>query len=234
MRIGVVSAFGQESKPLRSRLTERGREMVDEFVFFLHRHETIDVTAVRTGQGIIRGARGTQLLLDRYGSQIIINCGVAGAIAPHCRVGDVVISEGVVEYDEAEAGWQKTGFYQADPEMIQTAHGISNGLPHGNKVTSGIIVSGDHVIDSNEKKEALWKHFRGLCVEQEGAGVASICDVHNIPWIVIRGISDLADEHVISDFKKNVELAAHHASLVTFEMIQNLLIDPPVSREEAE
>lgn len=231
MRIGIVSAFGKESKPLRSRLQELRREAIDGSVFFLHRYEKDEVVVARTGQGQHRGAHGTQLLIERFDARVIINCGVAGAVSPQRQVGDVVISEKVVEYCEEEGDWIMKDNYSADPDLLQTALQISRNLLPIVRTTAGIILSGTDVINSLDKRETLWARFRGQCVEQEGAGMAKVCNAHKIPWIVIRGISDHADEHVQHDFKKNVEHATHLSTLVTFEMIKILVNRSSLSRQ---
>ena len=222
MRIGIVSAFGKESKPLRSKLPESRREVIDDLVFFLHRYENTEVVVVKTGPGQECGAKGTELLIGHYGPQVIINCGVAGAIAPPRQIGDVVISDRVITFSEAEGDWSNEGYSFAHPELLLTALQTAAGFHPKVNVTAGTILSGNDVICSLEKRESLWVRFRGQCVEQEGASVARVCQSHHLPWIIIRGISDRADEHLLHDFKKNVEQAALHSALVTFDLLKQL------------
>jgi len=204
--------------------------VIDDLVFFLHRYENTEVVVVKTGPGQECGAKGTELLIGHYGPQVIINCGVAGAIAPPRQIGDVVISDRVITFSEAEGDWSNEGYSFAHPELLLTALQTAAGFHPKINVTAGTILSGNDVICSLEKRESLWVRFRGQCVEQEGAGIAKVCHAHKIPWIVIRGISDHADEHVQHEFKKNVEHAAHLSTLVTYEMIKILVNRSSLSR----
>ena len=221
MNIGIVTAFGKESKLLRSRLPETGRERIDDFTFFLHRYEDDDVIVVRTGPGQSRGSMGTNLLIDRFDTSLVLNSGVAGAIAPHRRPGDVVISERIIEYHRSESGWLVEAIYFPDPGLLETALKISGSLFLRENAVAGVVLSGDDIVDSETIRESLWDRFRGECVEMEGAGVAAACQAHRLPWIGIRGISDRADERVLQDFSANVEFATLHCNNLIFELIKN-------------
>jgi adenosylhomocysteine nucleosidase len=223
MRIGIVSAFGKETKPLRSELQEIRRETVNNYVFFLLRHGDEDIMVAKTGSGKARSAEGTELLINRFHPEIIMNCGVAGAISPDRHTGDVIVSRRVIEYDVVEDNNLKDTVFYADTDMLQYALHVSNDtIPQG-KIVAGDILSGDIVVKEVTKREALWRRFQGECVEQEGAGVARVCQLHNIPWIVIRGISDRADEHALKDFKKNVDSVSQNVAFVTIEIMRRIL-----------
>ena len=226
MRIGVISAFGKESKPLRSRLKEIGREEMNDHLCFVLRYGQEEVIVLRSGSGKERGRKATELLINRFYPQLIINCGTAGAISPHRRIGDVIISEHVIEYEANDDQLFKEATYQSDPDLVTTSRQVTvESLPK-EKIVAGIILSGTPVINSKKRKDELWNQFHGQCVEQEGAGVAKVCQEHNIPWIVIRGISDQADEHARKEFKKNIDYASQNAALVTFEFMKMLFNDP--------
>ena len=220
---GIVSAYGKESKPLRSKLKEIRREEIHTFVSFLLQQDDEEVIVVKSGSGQERGKAASEFLINRYHPKLIINCGVAGAISPHRQIGDVVISEDVIEYDVNTDEAAKRTAYQTDPDLVKTALQASvKSFIEGN-IVPGTILSGDSVIDTQEKKEKLWNRYKGECVEQEGAGVARVCQAYHLPWVVIRGISDHADERVLDEFKKNFDRAAQNAAMVTFELMKMLI-----------
>ncbi|UCE17692.1 MAG: 5'-methylthioadenosine/S-adenosylhomocysteine nucleosidase [Gemmatimonadota bacterium] len=227
MRIGIVSAFGKETKPLRSKLEEIRRESIKTYVFFLLRYGDEDVMVAKTGSGKVQGAEGARLLIERFHPGIIVNCGVAGAISPERKIGDVVISRRVIEYDTIDDNNLKDKVYYADANLFHYALQVSNETMQKRKTVAGDVLSGDRVVKEVHEREALWKRFQGECVEQEGAGVARICQLHNIPWIVIKGISDRADEHALTDFKKNVDSASKNVALVTIEIMKRVLRGHP-------
>lgn len=161
-------------------------------------------------------------MIERFRPDALINCGAAGAISPQRQIGDVVISERVIEYDVTESEGLEQVAYPADANLFRCALQVPKGtLPEGSIVT-GIVLSGNPVIETKRRREGLWNRFHGQCVEQEGAGVARVCGLHNIPWIAIRGMSDRADEHLLRDFKGNLEQAAENAALVTFKLIETI------------
>ena len=223
MKIGIITAFGKESRPLRLRLNEIERKEIDGQVCFFLRLGNEEVIVIKSGSGKERGVAAADRLINRFHSQLIINCGVAGAISPHCQIGDVVLSERVIEYDVNAADSPQGVAYQAYPELVKTARQVSLGMLPEERIITGLVLSGNPVVDSQEKKVVLWNRWRGHCAEQEGAGVAKVCQAYHLPWIVIRGISDYADEHALKEFKKNVDHAAQNAALVTFELMKTLL-----------
>ena len=230
VKIGIVAAFGKETKPLRAMLQEIKRETADNYVFFIFQHGEVEVVVVKTGSGTACGAEGTGHLIEQFHPDVIFNCGVAGAISPELQIGDVVISRRVIEYDAIEDNDRKNTIYHTNENLLQFALQVSKEtVPHG-KIVAGDILSGDRVIQEAAHRADLWRRFHGECVEQEGAGVAKSCVSHNLPWIIIRGISDRADEHTLNDFQKNVGQAAQNAALVTFNIMNRIVKNPSLTR----
>jgi adenosylhomocysteine nucleosidase len=100
---------------------------------------------------------------------------------------------------------------------------VTSSGPDQETVLAGTVLSGDHFVNSEEERQALWGQYRGQCVEQEGAGVARTCHESDVPWMVIRGISDLADGHVMRDFQENSRYAAANAAEVAFRLVSLLV-----------
>ena len=226
MKIGILSAFGKESRPLRRRMEEVSRTKVNGQICYTLRYQGQEVVVVQSGMGKRKAAEGSRLLIDRFSAQVIVNCGVAGAISPQRHIGDVVISDQLVEYDAIPNPSAKMPTYQSHPQLLRTALQTSPSLPPPETILAGTILSGNHVVNSEQEKRRLWNEFQGQCVEQEGAGVARVCESFHIPWIVIRGISDLADENALDDFQKNSQHAIDNMALIVFEFLVTLISSP--------
>ena len=201
MRVGIVSAFGKETKPLRSKMREIDREPVGDLILFLMRHRGKEIMVVKTGSGKARGARGTQLLIRRYHPEIVINCGVAGAISPERKIGHVVISERVIEYDAAAEGRMKNAVYHADEKLITCALHISQQF-------SPEV----HVVIGEENKEPAIKNCSvvisqyGLPDEATGAigvvGPTRMAYSHAIP--TVHYLSSVLSELVAGLYGKEI------------------------------
>jgi adenosylhomocysteine nucleosidase len=226
MKIGILSAFGIESRPLRKRLEEVCRTEINGQICYVLRDHDEEVMVVQSGMGKRQGAEGSRVLIDQFSAQAIINCGVAGAISPQRHIGDVVISDQIVEYDAITNPSTKLPTYPSHPQLLRMALQICPSLPAPETILAGTILSGNHVVNSEQEKRKLWDEFQGQCVEQEGAGVARVCESSHIPWIVIRGISDLANGHALEDFQKNAQHAIDNVALVAFELLTMLISLP--------
>ncbi len=226
MKTGILSAFGMESRPLRTRMEEIDRTEINGQVCYRLCCHDEELIVVQSGMGTRRAAKGTRLLIDRFGAQVVVNCGTAGAISPQRRIGDVVVSDQVVGYDAKLGLFAEMSVYQPHPALLGATLQISVSGPNPASLLSGTILSGDHIINSEEEKRRLWDQFQGQCAEQEGAGVARICQESHLPWIVIRGISDLADGNVRRGFQESARYAVNNAAEVAFRLV-SLLISVP-------
>lgn len=186
---------------------------------FIAGRETI---IVESGWGKVRAASATQLLVDQFAPMAIINVGVAGAINPQREIGDIVLSEATLEYDfhTSEGKGQKPK--KAADNLLQPALKASLSSPYQPQIFTGLIISGDQDINSREKKLFLWEKYRAQCGEWEGAAIATVAKINDLPWLIIRSISDLAEENFASEFENNVALAARNSAHLAVRLLNEL------------
>jgi adenosylhomocysteine nucleosidase len=178
---------------------------------------------VESGWGKVRAASAAQLLLDQFSPAAIINVGVAGAINPQRGIGDIILSEATLEYDfrSGELVGQKPK--KADDNLLQLALKGSLSSPYQSQTFTGLIISGDQDINSRTKKQFLWQRYKAECGEWEGAAIATVAKINKISWLIIRSISDLAEEHFASEFEKNVALAARNSADIAARLLNEII-----------
>ncbi|MCR3753738.1 5'-methylthioadenosine/S-adenosylhomocysteine nucleosidase family protein [Lentzea californiensis] len=228
-QVGVITMTADETRAVRGVLELAPLD--DRF----HAGERFTrIVAVQThGQGQGAAMDAAQRLVERFSPKVLVLVGIAGGIDPGQRIGDVVVATKVVGYDlhkETPAGTQRRGRYWEAPATAGHAVGeffSARGEPaefHGFVARSGLIGSGNGVIARGDAE--VLKYLRGfndktMAVDMEADGLGQFCHENgSSPWVVVRGISDLADEQKNDDAQP---LAAAHAAIVVRELIPYLV-----------
>ncbi len=230
--IGIIGAMDCEVENLKALLNNP--KEIKQGILTFYQGQLFDKTVivVKSGVGKVAGAVCTQLLTDKFAPDFIINTGIAGGIAHGMQVGDIVIAEKLVQHDfDASAiGYAKgyicnninpnepTYFY-ADKELNLKLKKVLEEKMPDIKYHEGVIASGDMFISSNEKKKELREMFNAKAAEMEGAAIAHAATLNEIPFIIIRALSDLADEQA----GKNYIFKEKEAADISAKVIENLL-----------
>lgn len=185
------------------------------------------VVLTTSGIGKVRAAARAQFLIDRFPVERLIFVGWAGALNPQLEPGQVVVSSRTLQHDLDLSGCfdrerQRSFWYEADPRLVDLALKAGERLGMGKHIRLGTVLSGDQAINLPERKQWLWQTFGGDCVEMEGAAVAAVCWMSQIPFVIIRGISDLADEEWLQTFERWSAEASTRACRVVLEMLRGL------------
>ena len=190
-------------------------------------YEGVEVVAVFCGVCKVNAAIATQLLISKFDVTHIILTGVAGALNTQLEIRDIVISSEVAYHDVAHGiltqyhPWMKDIYFRADVKMLKLCEHTANSLLIQGKCHIGRIITGEAFITHNER-ESLIENFNPLCVDMESASVAHTCYVNNIPFIVIRSMSDDADQNGIETFEKNMEMVALNSIKLVEGLIKRL------------
>ena len=232
MRIGIMGAMELEINLLKKdmQLEEKLKEAGMEF--YLGRLEGVEVVLVKSGVGKVNAGICTQILVDRFEIDKLIFTGVAGAIDTALEVEDIVISTDLVQHDvDATAyGNRKPGeipeldkvSFAADEGLVELAFKVSQEVlkDETNQAYQGRILSGDQFISSSQKVKELKETFGGYCTEMEGAAVAQAAYLNNLPFVIIRSISDKADEEADISFDEFAEIAAQHSYKIVIAILE--------------
>lgn len=242
-RVGIIGAMDEELNLIKKEIVIEQVDTIAERVFTQGKIKGLPVVLVRAGVGKVNAATTAEILVYSFKTDLVIFTGVAGGVNPKLGIGDIVISERVIHHDyglitpDKFSPFDTTGFF-ANRQLIVLAvaavkqvafsaipEEITKKPPRIPVYLLGRIVTGDQFIASEEKRQWLEKTFRADCVEMEGAAVAQVCTMHKVPFVIIRCLSDLANEKADVDFDKFVGYAAKNSSSIVLEMIREMKRD---------
>jgi len=227
--IGIIAAMDSEVRDVKLAMAEGIEIYHGGMTFFKGKLHQKEVVAVKSGVGKVNAAMCTQILIDVFKVNAIIHVGVAGAVHPDLEIGDIVISEDSCQYDmDARAFGHPRGeipnmditFFKADPVLIKLAVAAAEELGASYRV--GRVMTADLGVDSNQLKEELREEFGGLCVEMEGAAVGQVAMLNQVPYLVIRSMSDKADSDLTDDYKANLEASIKNGVAIVLSMVSGV------------
>lgn len=229
--IGIIGAMDEEVISLKRKMKVTEQREIAGMEFFIGTVGDKEVAVVRCGIGKVNAAVCTQILVDHFKVEYVINTGVAGALYPELNIGDIVVSSDTVEHDmdasavgnpRGEIPRMKKTYFEADAKLIETAKVAAEKLKGEHKVYVGRIASGDQFICSMKVKEDIYTTFTAYCAEMEGAAIAHTCFLNQVPFVVIRAISDKADQSADVNFEEFVDVAARNASRMIEYILKSL------------
>jgi len=240
----ILGAFEREVTLLEDRLTDRQEYVIEDIRFVTGRLSGQKVVVAWTGVGKVNAAMTTTLLIEHFKPENIIFTGIAGAVNPDLKPGDIVIAERTAHHDMGTIwpeglfvkgvknrldGIENPVFFPTDEKLVTFAKQAAERIEMRRvetvagqrkpKIITGVIVTGDSFIASTEKCAELRIKLEADAVEMEGAAVAQICYQRQIDHLVIRSISDSADEGAVTDKQMFYILAAKNSSDLVAEMI---------------
>lgn len=236
MAIGIIGAMETEIEALTKREMEAG-ETIEKagMVFHAGRLGSRDVVVVRSGIGKVNAAICAQILVDCFGITHLINTGIAGSLDKRIGIGDIVVSTDAVQHDMdlSPLGFERGEIprldapvvlreFPADPLLREAAAAACREAAPGSRVFEGRIVSGDQFICGTQQKTFLAESFGALCTEMEGAAIAHTAYVNKVPFVIVRAISDSADEKANVSFAEFERRAAKTCAGIVAHMVRSL------------
>ncbi|MBY6035163.1 5'-methylthioadenosine/adenosylhomocysteine nucleosidase [Fictibacillus nanhaiensis] len=233
MRIGIIGAMDEEIVYMKDSLDIYGESIYAQNKFFEGTHHNKEVVLCKSGVGKVNAAITTQILIDRFQVTHILFTGVAGALDSSLEVGDIVISSSAMQHD-IDASALSPDFpkgtipmfafdseFKADDKLIKLAEVAAENLS-GPQVMVGKVLSGDQFIADRELVENYCKLFNGTCIEMEGSAVAQAAFLNEVPFVIIRSISDKANGEAPASFGEFTALAAKRSSDMVESIIEAL------------
>lgn len=222
-KIGIITAMTEEFEVIEKLM--ENIEIIDKYNLKLYTGmiNEKEVVLVKCGVGKVNSARTTQILIDTFEIEYIINVGVAGSLNDNLEIGDILIGKELVQhdFDITTAGHPK-GYiskelgreFLSDSKLIEKCKDIIENDIKDINIKVGKIATGDVFCQEISLKNDIIKEFNADCVEMEGASIAQVCTLCNIPFIVIRSISDKPNGNNSIDFEKYVVSSAKRFSKV--------------------
>jgi adenosylhomocysteine nucleosidase len=240
----ILGAFEQEIILLEDKLTNKQKQIIEEIRFVSGKLRGKRVVIAYTGIGKVNAAMTTTLLIEHFKPDKVIFTGIAGGVNRQLQPGDIVIAEKTAHHDMGTVwpeglfhkgvknrlnGWENPVFFDGDEQLIKLAERATQQVElrsiriisgqRSPKVVKGVVVTGDSFIASADKCAELRKKLNADAVEMEGAAVAQLCFQRGIGHLVIRSISDNADEGAVLDKQTFYLLAAKNSSGLVIEML---------------
>lgn len=230
-KIGIIGAMELEVEELKAKMTVANIVKKAGMEFFEGTLNGACVVIVRSGVGKVNAALCVQILADHFSVTHIINTGVAGSLNAKLDIGDILISKDAIHHDVDATifGYQLGEVPQlgvrafvADEALANLAKTSCEAVNPDIHAMIGRVVSGDQFISSKEVKNNLIANFQGDCAEMEGASIAHGAYLNNIPFVIIRAISDKADDSAEMDYPVFEKAAAIHSAKLVETMVKQI------------
>lgn len=229
MKLGIIGAMKAEVAQLKEAMDRPEVISAAGMDFYSGAIGKKTAVVVQSGIGKVNAAVCTQILIDRFDVQGIINTGIAGSLKAEIDIGDIVLASDVVHHDVDTGGFgyppgqipQMDIFsFPTDEHLRQTAIRCFGTMYPEAKAHCGRIVSGDQFISDKQKKKWLSDTFNGYCTEMEGAAIAQAAYLNRIPCLIIRSISDQADDSAHMVYEEFEKLAVQRSVSLTQALIE--------------
>lgn len=229
--IGIIGAMDEEVSKIKESLADVTITSKASMDFYEGKFCGKDVVVVRSGIGKVNAGICTQILCDVYNVDMIINTGIAGSLNNDINIGDIVLSTDALQHDmDATAFGYELGLiprmecksFKADEEIINIAKKVCEEEVSEVNVFTGRVVTGDQFISDKAKKEWLIENFQGYCTEMEGAAIAQAAYLNKVPFLIIRAISDKADDSAEMDYPTFEAMAIENSVKILKSMLRKL------------
>ncbi|MCM3413051.1 5'-methylthioadenosine/S-adenosylhomocysteine nucleosidase [Metabacillus litoralis] len=230
MKVAIIGAMEEEVTILRDKLDNKEQQVIAGSEFTKGLYKGIEVILLKSGIGKVNAALSTTLLLDRYQPDYVINTGSAGGFHSSLNVGDVVISTEVRhnDVDVTAFGYeygQVPGLpaaYTPDAKLVEIATKKAEEITDIH-VAKGLIVTGDSFLSDPDKVEFIRSKFQNLYAgEMEAAAIAQVCHQFEVPFVVIRALSDIAGKESNISFDQFLNQAAKHSANLVLKIVESI------------
>ena len=227
MKIGIIGAMSVEVEALKAKLEDSHTETVSGIEFYCGRLFGKQTVVARCGIGKVFAAICAQTMILAFGVDRIINTGVGGTLTERLGILDVAIADGVVQHDmDTSPLGDPVGLISGiNKVVLPTSATLADAAQKaakklGYNCERGIVASGDQFIGSKQRKDFIAQTFSAICCEMEGAAIGQVCYVSGVECLIVRAISDSADDQAEMDYGRMVELAATRSQAMIEEIFE--------------
>ncbi len=229
-KYGIIGAMESEVKELGGKLQNKENVEYAGLNFMCGFLNGKSLVIVKSGIGKVNAALCAQALILKFNVTAIINTGIAGALRSGLRVFDFVISSAALyhDFDTTAFGYKKgqvpgmEAVFPADKALGQLALEAfeKTEFAKDHKAVMGLVASGDQFISDSRQKKTIKANFDPACVEMEGAAIAHACYLNKVPFVIVRCMSDMADESVEKTYSFNEDVCAAASACLVKKMIE--------------
>ncbi len=227
-KIAIMGAMPEETAPLLERVENVKKVDYANNSYYEATYKGKELVIAYSKIGKVFSSLTASTLIEKFGCQKLLFSGVAGAINPELHIGDLIIADRLCQHDldisifGHDFGYVPEGakFVKSDEKLRAIAKEVAS--KNNLSVIEGTIATGDQFVASNERKEFISKNFQADALEMEGASVAVVCDALNVPFFILRAISDTANDDAGVDFDEFMVGSAKISANFILDMVESI------------
>lgn len=221
--IGIIGAMHVEIELLVEKMQLDKTIKVGEKTIYIGKIGKQDVCVCQSGIGKVKASSTTQMLIDLCQPSLIINTGIAGGLQDGLKVYDIVLSQAVVQHDFDTFSFMNRPIpvddllVHADEHLLKMAYEVISKMSLEGTIYQGVVASGDQFIFQQDRKDWIKQTYHAICCEMEGAAIGQVCHDQQVPFVVIRAISDTADGQI--SYEEFEAVTARYMANIIYEMV---------------
>ena len=229
MKIAIMGAMPEEIAPILEKLGTYKTTDYAKNRYYEASYKGVDLVIAYSKIGKVFSSLTATIMIEHFGAEKLLFSGVAGAVSPELKVGDLVVANKLSQHDlDITAFGHPFGFVpegavfvEADKDMIALSKEVAQSM--GKSVKEGIIATGDQFVANEDRKNWIGDTFKADALEMEGASVAVVCDALNVPFFILRAISDAADMDASFSFDEFLETSAVESAEFVMKMVDKIV-----------
>jgi len=229
MKIAIMGAMPEEIAPILEKVGEYKTTTYAKNTYYEATYKGVELVIAYSKIGKVFSTLTATTMIEHFGAEKLLFSGVAGAVSPELRVGDLVVATKLSQHDlDITAfghpfGYVPEGavFVEADKELIELSKKVASSM--GKVVKEGIIATGDQFVADEKRKNWIGDTFKADALEMEGASVAVVCDALNVPFFILRSISDAADMDASFSFDEFLQTSAIISAEFVIKMLDEIV-----------
>ncbi|CAA6808764.1 MAG: Menaquinone via 6-amino-6-deoxyfutalosine step 2 [uncultured Sulfurovum sp.] len=227
-KIAIMGAMPEEIEPLLAKVEDIKKVEYANNSYYEAKYKGKELVIAYSKIGKVFSSLTASTLLEKFSCDKLLFSGVAGAINPELKIGDLIIADKLCQHDlDISIFGHDFGFVPEGAKFVESDEGlrsIAKEVAKDNELTliEGTIATGDQFVASNERKEFISKNFQADALEMEGASVAVVCDALNVPFFILRAISDTANDDAGMDFDEFMVSSAKISAAFILDMVEKI------------
>ncbi|MBP6163269.1 MAG: 5'-methylthioadenosine/adenosylhomocysteine nucleosidase [Aliarcobacter sp.] len=227
-KLAIMGAMQEEIEPLLAHFKDVNVVEYANNKFYEVSYNGLEIVIAYSKIGKVFASLTASTMIEKFGCDTLLFSGVAGGINPKLQIGDLIIADKLCQHDlDITAFGHPHGFVPGGKVFVETTKelrdvAIKVANENNLKVIEGTIATGDQFVHSNERKQFIENTFNADALEMEGASVAVVCDALNVPFFILRAISDTADMDAGFDFDEFLKSSAKNSADYLIKIVKEL------------
>ena len=228
MRIAIMGAMPEEIAPILEAVGEYKKSEYARNSYYEASYNGHELIIAYSKIGKVFSTLTAATLIEKFGAEILLFSGVAGGINPSLNIGDLIVATALCQHDlDITAFGHPHGYVPEGEQFIETERkliDIANEVAKEMDIVleEGVIATGDQFVHSQERKDWISATFNADALEMEGTSVAVVCEALEVPFLILRAISDTADGDASVNFEEFLEFSANRSAQFILKMVEKL------------